>query len=167
MVSDPYARSQAIFTVKQIVAENTVYLYIRRDEHLPDADEAPFKLVFDEVVRTGPPADDDTRRAIVQLGRDTWVPRYLHWNDGRDLDVLDRAVDNDTFTDDDFVNAVKADYQETICDACGSIWPTLVIPPGEPYVGAAGLHLRKVQSRETPRCPKCGAFLRQKVVKFY
>jgi len=90
---------------------------------------------------------------------------YLHWNNGQDLVALDQRVIAGTYTDADFAASVKTTYQVTRCDACGSEWQTLVIPPGDPYPGAPGLLQRKIVASKIELCPACRGVLRQAVVK--
>jgi ribosomal protein S27AE len=92
---------------------------------------------------------------------------WLYWGGDVDLSALDKRVREGIYTDHDFEGAVKTQYSLTVCPVCGSQWDTLIIPPGDPYLGAPGLYEKKVEEwvRKIRGCPACGARLRQLVVQ--
>src|ERR1043165_639277 len=90
---------------------------------------------------------------------------FLYWPGETDLSASDRRVLDGTYTDADFAPAMRTVFQRTFCDSCHRDWPTLVIPPGDPYPGAPGLMDRKIRAARLERCPGCNAYFRQMVVK--
>ena len=109
---------------------------------------------FRLALQRGLPSDD---RALVY---------YLHWDNGQDLTLLDQKVQENGYEDSDFMRSIRTVYQLTICDRCGKAWPTLVAPTGDPYMGAPGLHTRKLREHVFIRfCPVCGTSFRQLVAK--
>ncbi len=164
--------------MKQIQAEGTSYIYYARQDDLPEAPvfgletirKIPERTLWNELLL---PAMDDFRLALIsfhQPDTEAWV-YYLHWNDGSQLDLLDKKVEDDSYTDEDFKHAVKTELQTTMCFACGWSGRTLVMPTGDPYLGAPGLDDVKLKLRVATmgfkRCPTCGANLRQGVVKIF
>ena len=154
--------------MKRINAEGTTFFYFLPDDNLRQRE---FPLQAD------PPRSDVTQRAISNGARLVLSPSFLsprrghfyflYWPMKPDLVSLDTRVTDGSYSDADFASSSRAVYQDTWCDTCGEIWPTLVIPPGEPYPGAPNLLAKKVASARFEGCPKCGAPFRQMVVKIF
>ena len=153
--------------MRLVEPEGTRFFYVLATENALELTELPLSA--------SPP---DTRTVILGHGTDTRLAVFasmlpgnpgrfyvLYWPDGTDLVALDQRVAAGTSEDADFAGAVRTVYQETLCGSCGSTWPTLVIPPGDPYPGAPGLLDRKIAAAQLQTCPRCGASLRQLVVK--
>ncbi len=150
------------------MVEKTKYIYLSKDEIVPERFEifiVKNKSNFtDEILKH----KQDIRPVLIKsILSDSFSVYYLFWNDGTNLDELDVAVENDTFEDYQFENAVKTNHQKTTCFECFSIWNTLVIPPGDPYLGNPGLDRKKYLLSTILPCPNCRASLRQSVVKIF
>jgi hypothetical protein len=157
--------------MKWVEAEGTHYLYFTR------ADGVSVPTVLGLNIALAPPsvetllaASADFRLVVVRsfLEPEEGLVYYLHWDNGQDLDELDRKVERDTYTDGDFAHAAKTEYGPTTCQKCGQVWRTLVLPLGDPYIDAPGLYERKIREHAIIRtCPNCGEPLRQLVVKIF
>jgi hypothetical protein len=117
------------------------------------------------------PATQDFRLVLersVLMPTDALV-YYLHWDDGLDLEALDRRVLDGIIREADFAQAAKTLYQGTICDRCRTMWDTLVMPTGEIYPGlpVAFAHAKVARHAIIRHCPACGARFRQLVVKIF
>jgi hypothetical protein len=91
----------------------------------------------------------------------------LYWPGAIDLSALDHRVARGAYTDADFAPSVRTVFQQTHCAVCKRVWPTLVIPPGDPYPGAPGLLEHKGAAATYRSCPACRSSLRQLVVKIF
>lgn len=100
------------------------------------------------------------------LKRGTVYASYLHWETVAETAEIDKAVEEDRYTDSDFENSVRTVYSRHICFGCQRRWHALIMDPGELYLPAKGLSDMKLASREAKRCPACGAAPRQLVVMF-
>lgn len=152
----------------KINAEGTEFFYLAGSEDV--ADVASFRLlaplpdasVIDKIRRLA-----GVRLVVCELSwRNQGIFYYLFWRDGRDLDLLDQRVRDGTYTDDDFADSVRTDYQVTFCTQCGLLWYTLIFSR-DPYLGAPGLDRRKIKLTKYEACPGCGASFRQSVVKIF
>lgn len=162
----------------EIQAESTSYIYIAEKDGLPPETFIDFTVqkVPTQSLWTSVLSKDmnDFRfvliRGFVKNRKDMWV-YYLHWHDNIDLVALDEKVLRGTYTDEDFIDAVKTDLQTTICPLCNWAGLTLVMPIGDPYIGAPGLEMQKLKRRLSAggfrKCPNCGADLKQGVVKIF
>jgi hypothetical protein len=112
---------------------------------------------------------DDVRLVLIRslFRTDQADVYYLHWDDGRNLHGLDQRVEDGAHTDGDFIHSAKTVYSKTRCPACQLRWDTLIMPPGDPYLGAPGLLYAKIRGHRLERCANCGASLRQLVVKIF
>jgi hypothetical protein len=158
--------------MKYVCAEGTYYLYFTRSDGVPSATVMGLRIwhMDDYMVdrlTTGHEMSD------VRLGLDRSlrpglaITYYLHWDDGRDLNALDRRVEEDTYNDEDFKHSAKTHHARTLCFTCHLKWDTLVMDGGDPYYGARHLLQEKITSHRILRCPNCGASLRQLVVKIF
>jgi len=155
--------------MKEIIAERTSYIYLYQDDKIPESINK-YKVRGKSDFMTDRFKDDqDIRVVLIQsfLKPDIIDVYYLFWNDGTDLKKLDEIVRNGTFTDAQFKNAVKTTYQRTTCFECSTVWHTLVIPPGDPYLGHPGLYDKKYALSTFLDCPECKSSLRQMVVKIF
>lgn len=154
--------------MKEVSAEGTRFYYFGKSED-PDTASGldlefapPAPQVMTKVSKS-----TDVRGALfasmLRPGRGNFY--FLHWSKGQDLDDLDRRVENGSYSDEDFSASIKTVYQDTFCE-CHRSWPTLVVPPGDPYPGAPGLLERKITDQNFKRCP-CGVPFRQMVVKVF
>ena len=160
--------------MNKVQAEGTAYIYFDRADEVPRATAMGLRVEgLDPFMVEQLPNSTDVRLALV---RSFFRPEaadvyYLYWDDGSDLDALDAKVERGAYTDDDFRNSVKTLYQRTVCANCQSQWDTLIIPPGDPYPGAPRLLQEKIRVRAArgsfKACPRCGARLRQMVVKIF
>jgi len=160
--------------MRVVKEEGAEFIYFRRVDDLPGAFieglrvEAP-----DPFMRERLPTSMNTRLIWVKsfFRPDSADRYYLYWDDRSDLDALDIKVEEDLYTDDDFENSVKTLYQRTLCTNCYRTWDTLIIPPGDPYLGAPGLLEAKINAIAARNgfktCPHCDARLRQMVVKIF
>jgi len=160
--------------MKEAEAESAGYIYFAKADGVPGTIEMGLHVQgLDPFMREQLPDSSDIRLVLIRsfFRPDSADIYYLYWNDGSDLDILDRKVEQGTYTDDDFKNSVKTLYQQTVCANCHSKWDTLIIPPGDPYLGAPGLLESKIKAKADSGafkiCPHCGARLRQMVVKIF
>lgn len=157
--------------MKEIQAEGTRYIYFTRTDGIPAATVMGLDVKgIDPFMRQHLAESEDVRLVLIPspLWPDAAYVYYLHWDDGRDLVALDHKVEEGTYTDEDFRHAAKTLYQKTVCDDCHEDWDTLVMPTGDPYLGAPGLEDVKIREHAViSRCPNCGAFFRQLVVKIF
>jgi hypothetical protein len=159
--------------MREIEPEGTSYIYFSKTDDLPAE-----RVMGMMVSPIGPfmrrqlqlRASTDFRLVLVRSpfrADDAWV-YYLHWDDGTDLDAIDIAVKEGRYTDNDFRHAAKTEYQKTRCDGCHRAWDSLVMPTGDPYLGAPGLDDIKLREHVViQRCPNCGTSFRQLVVKIF
>lgn len=151
----------------RVAAEGTEFFYFRADEDPREQTELPLgaDLPDDRTLAAGQAAAD-TRFAVFpsMLRPDHGHFYILYWPSGPDLADLDRRVVAHAYDDADFESSVRTVYQDTSCDECDIVLPTLVIPPGDPYPGAPGLLDRKIAASRFQRCGACGSPLRQMVV---
>lgn len=154
--------------MKKIEAEHTEYTYFRRTDPKVLANGLKVKNL-DSFMIDVLPSSQDTRLVAIKnfFEPNTADFYYLYWDDGSDLDALDAKVENNRYTDHDFANSLKTVFQWTECLDCRQRWPTLVIPPGDPYRGSPGLLEQKIKKAKFKQCPKCNAALRQMVVKLW
>jgi hypothetical protein len=157
--------------MREIRPEGTPYFYFTATDQLPGTSYRDMQLSnFDPFMRTALPAAKDCRLVLVksQFLAGRALVYFLHWDDGTDLLAVDRRVERNAFTDDDFRRSVKTEYQVTRCDSCKRRWHTLVIPPGDPYDDAPGLYEEKLRTHHLiERCPACNTYFRQLVVKIF
>jgi hypothetical protein len=155
--------------MREVSAEGTRFYYFGQAEDpgvgvgLELQVEPPASAVMEKIAKS-----EDVRPALFvsMLNPNRGHIYFLHWCNGQDLDDLDQRVEKGEYSDADFSQSIKTVYQDTWCDKCNRSWPTLVVPPGDPYPGAPGLMERKIASRNFARCP-CGAPFRQMVVKIF
>jgi hypothetical protein len=158
--------------MKRILPQNVEYLYFNPEDDIAQASslddcEPMWSSPF---MRERWNRFPDVRLVGAVLPWSKIMPMYwLYWDDGSDLCALDARVESGTYTDADFESSVKTQYSKTICDSCKREWDTLIMPPGDPYLGAEGLLEQKLQmwGPKFKKCPACGASLRQMVVKFF
>lgn len=150
--------------MKTIIAEGTTFRYVPAATKI-EAAGIDFKLPNSTVERLLDGAD--TRLALFDnlLPPHQMLPYWLVWQDEKDLHALDSKVNDGLTTDEDFVSAFRAVPQRTRCFKCGEAFQTLVIDSGDPYPGAPNLHRQKIAKAKILCCPRCGAALRQIVVK--
>ncbi len=156
--------------MRSITAEGFQFIYLARGE-----DVSGVKALGIDVPQVDPLMFE--RVSSVQSVRPILVPHrpgsrlvdvnFLHWNDGTDLDEVDRKVEACDYTDKDFESSIMCTHQNTWCRNCNRRWNTLIVPP-DSYIGAGDLYQRKIAMREKAfkRCPACNASLRQLVVEF-
>lgn len=67
---------------------------------------------FDPFMRTALSVAKDCRFVLVrsQFFAGNALVYFLHWDDGIDLLNLDHRVENNVFTDDDFLRSAKTEY---------------------------------------------------------
>ena len=111
---------------------------------------------------------DDVRPILIVT---LWNPHladlnYLYWNNGQNLDELDRKVIQNKFTEDDFAYSVITRYQQTRCFECNWAGHTLVIDDWH-YFRTPGLSTLKIRQNKILQCPNCQNSLRQLVVKIF
>lgn len=156
--------------MKEIEAEHTKYTYFGRTDKVPNVLANGLRVRnHDSWMLDILPLSQDTRLVVIKNFFETNIADvyYLYWDDGSDLDALDAKVENNRYTDQDFVGSVKTVFQWTECLNCRQKWLTLVIPPGDPYQGAPGLLEKKIKKAKFKQCPNCNAPLRQMVVKLW
>ncbi len=158
--------------MREIEAEHTKFIYFTRADGLPGTRVMGLHVRgLDPFMQRRVQNSSDFRLVLMRnvFSPDAADVYYLHWNDGQNLNALDIKVEQGTFSDSDFELSVKTVYQRTQCPKCHLWWDTLVIPPGDPYLGAPGLLEKKVAMRSGSynTCPNCGASLRQLVVKIF
>lgn len=156
--------------MKEIEAEHTEYTYFGRTDEIPNVLANGLKVRnIDSFMLDVLRSSQDTRLVVI---KNFFEPKigdiyYLYWDDRSNLDELDSKVENNRYADQDFTNSVKTVFQWTECLDCRQRWPTLVIPPGDPYRGAPGLLEQKIKRAKFKQCPNCNAALRQMVVKLW
>jgi hypothetical protein len=156
--------------VYMVTTEGTTFFYLTGFDDESSIDSSGlFVTIQDRAAFSRVRQLCDVRAAVFEsmLRRGRGNVYYLYWRDNRDLSELDQRVGTSSYTDEDFVTSVKTIYQNTLCDRCRASWNTLVIPPGDPYPGAPGLLEKKISSSKFVPCPRCGASLRQMVVKIF
>lgn len=155
--------------MKWVEAEGTRYLYFTRADGVLALTEVGLNIALaPPSMETLLAASADIRLVLVSsfLEPTKGLVYYLHWDNGQDLDELDRKVERDTYTDADFAHVAKTEYQLMTCKKCGQVWRTFVLPLGDPYLDAPGLYERKIREHAIIRtCPNCGEPFRQLVVK--
>ena len=166
------------FEMKEIQAEGITFFYLTKNDVLPHNElmgmtirETPLLgSVWHTVIQENL---DDMRAILISYG---YRPKllhvsFLHWNDGTDLDLLDRKVIDGKYNDNDFQNAVIAKFGRTICTKCNWEGYTLVFYTSEAYIDNAELEQEKMRSRQEAegfmKCPNCQTRLRQMVVKVF
>lgn len=170
--------------MKEIRAEHANYIYFTEADGLPQMRVMGLQVKgFIPLPQKYGTSGADTRFVLVKSPFRSEVGEvayfyYLHWNDGTDLTVLDQKVEERTFTDADFEDAVLTTYQRTRCMYCHHEWHTLHMhidhylvlgSPRLPEQGNIRLFEVKYARRASTfkRCPNCGASLRQMVVKIF
>ncbi len=168
--------------MKEITAENTKYTYFTRSDGVPQSNMVSYEahgqlrtVKLQGYVESLAPMEgllassSDVRLVLIHS---SFYPNiadvhYLYWNDGTDLDALDRRIEEGIFADTDFTNSIKTHYSRTWCSVCRYIWDTLVFDPADPYAGALGLLQDKMSRFNYLKCPNCGAPFRIWVVKVF
>lgn len=156
--------------MKEVETEHTEYIYFGRTDEVPKVLANGLKVRgIDAFMLNILPSSQDTRLVVIKNFFEPQIGNvyYLYWDDHSNLDALDLKVENNRCTDQDFTNSVKTVFQWTECSNCHQRWPTLVIPPGDPYRGAPGLLEQKIKRAKFKQCPNCNASLRQMVVKLW
>lgn len=156
--------------MKEITAEHVTSLYVPRVEGAPEPGEVGRPIEgLGPFMRDRLNDADDFRLVLIPSVPhfDVLHAYFLHWDDGRNLDDLDQKVEQNTYTDQDFLHSAKARHERTRCTHCGHVWNTLVMPTGDPYLGAPRLEQLKIKQHRIVRCPHCGSSLRQLVVKVF
>ncbi len=158
--------------MKHIKAENVDYVYFAPEDDISQmatlSESEP--MWSNPFMREHWNAFPDLRLVAVVLPWSKSVLVYwLYWGDGTDLHALDLRVKAGTYTDADFEGSLKTVYSRHICFSCNREWDALIIPPGDPYLGAPGLDDRKLKAwwPRLLKCPACGASQRQLVVKIF
>lgn len=156
--------------MKKIKAENTTFIYLFSTDRLSDAINAELNIDVKDIdteITRKLARGIDTRVILVEniFKSRNYNVYYLYWDDETKLDLLDIKVANDSFTDRDFKYSVKTQYQKTNCFNCHLVWDTLIMPPGDPYLGSPGLMEKKVRDKKLLKCPNCKSSFRQLVVK--
>jgi hypothetical protein len=168
--------------VKEITAERTKYVYFTSVDGVPQSTTVSYEAenqlktielrdyidsltTMEKYLGSSP----DVRLVLIHspFHPNTADVHYLYWNDGTDLDALDRRVEEDTFADTDFRNSIKTHFNRTWCSVCRYIWDTLVFDSVDPYAGAPGLLQEKMTGFDYLKCPNCGAPFRIWVVKVF
>jgi hypothetical protein len=155
--------------MKEIQAEGIKFIYLRKGDTLPDkavVSEAPFVYAnWDELLSNN---FHDMRLILFTYPFRPHVQyvRFLHWNDGSDLDELDEKVEQRMYSDADFENSVITGFGRTFCLKCDWIKYTLVMWTAEYYFGE--MERRKIREHLwKTHCPNCGAVLSQLVAKIF
>jgi hypothetical protein len=89
----------------------------------------------------------------------------LHWNDGTDLEELDRKVLENKASDEDFAGALLAQPRTIICPNCESQLRVLAVDTGQALFAktlAERLRTHNLKSK----CPVCQNFLSVPIVEF-
>lgn len=162
--------------MEKVIAENTEYLYFS------EADGYPSEKLLDSNV-VGIPSNhvrehvlagqfSDMRLALIRFPLQGELFTYfLHWDTNVDLLKLDQKVLASSYTDRDFEDSIKTQLLMARCSQCNWEGYALVVPPGDPYIGAPGLDQKKVARRYArhgfKNCPNCGAKFTQDVVKIF
>ncbi|MEC5031034.1 MAG: hypothetical protein SAL07_14145 [Oscillatoria sp. PMC 1051.18] len=97
---------------------------------------------------------------------DIYYVDYLYFDPDQFPSSLDKKVQDDTFTDEDFQDSVFSKFQKTVCIYCKWKGPTLCIEH-DCYVGNFELELKKMRKFEFKLCPNCGKSLRQSVLMIF
>lgn len=164
--------------MKEIQAEGTRYMYFTENEEFPTEvalglkiDNSLAHLFWENVIHKNM---EDIRLVLIRgFNKPEEEARvcFLHWNDKSDLALLDEKVRENVYTDADFRSSIKTELRKTICFVCNWSGDTLVVPTGDPYIGAPGLEESKLKLRVATggfkKCPSCGSDLRQGVVKIF
>ena len=82
-----------------------------------------------------------------------------------DLSLIDARISIGDIREEDFSNSFRTQYQNTFCDNCGTITPTLVIRGGDAYLGNPQLLQQKISKAKPVSCPACSSRYRQLTVK--
>lgn len=155
--------------MKAIKAEGTQFIYFTQVDGYPKETEIHASVqgrhtFMKEKIEEGP---RDIRAVLTKwIHPEVAFLQYLYWSDNTDLKLLDVAVEQGTFDEASFLHSVKTLYQVTICMSCMSKWHSLVIDTVA-YFDVPGLAQKKVSEAKILLCPKCGAMLRQLVVKIW
>jgi hypothetical protein len=161
-----------------IQAEGLTYLYCTKDDDLTTIDYSKlavvqYPMIIDnwEIIKAQ--GFEDIRLVLFQYLFRLGVNhlRFLHWDDGTNLDVLDNKVRVNNFSDDDFRSSLITQFGKTKCFKCNWERYTLSFPTADAYIGIANLEARKFQERykrnSFKHCPNCGAGFTQLVVKIF
>lgn len=170
--------------LKEITAERATYIYFTEVDSLSQITTVGFQVKgFEPFMQEHATKKEDFRLVLVkspfegEVGQVAYI-YYLQWDDGTDLTLLDRKVEEGTFTDADFADGVLTRYQRTRCFFCHKEWDTLHMhldhyivlgSPKLPELGNIRLFDLKYARRASKfrRCPNCGGSLRQMVVKLF
>jgi hypothetical protein len=164
--------------MKQIEAEGMKYTYFAKHEGLPEflgeehnVNKVGLQEMWDRFLSKHL---NEIRLVLVPPfpSRTTRLLYFLQWNNGQDLDALDTKVMNDTYTDEDFSNAVLTRLIKIIC-VRNRDWTGygLVMHSADIYIGHGDLEFRKWDLRravgEPFRCPVCNLDMHIFVVKIF
>lgn len=157
--------------MKSITAEGAPFIYFARGEDVSKVGELGLDIPLLEPFMSKRLEGLPQVRLILvphRPGVRSADAYYLHWNDGRNLDELDRKVELGTYTDDDFAPSIMSRYQHTWCRNCDRRWHTLIVPP-DIYIGVGDLFQRKIGVRRSDfkNCPACKGSLRQMVIQIF
>jgi hypothetical protein len=164
--------------MKELNAEGMKYTYFTKSEGLPtkalveaDINLDVLSLTWENLINHNL---DTIRLVLIQSA--ILPPRkgayFLQWNDGKDLEGLDKKIEGNAYSDEDFANAVITTLIELHCVRNGD-WRGygLVLRVSDAYLSNPKLEDVKLQSRravgEPLTCPVCGSNLHQFVVKLF
>ena len=96
------------------------------------------------------------------------IVRFLQWDNGQDLLLLDEKVENNEYGDEDFAHSVAAYHGYIHCFNCKRTWSTLIMDTTDAYLGSPpGLVDKKMSQRPGKICPNCGDSLRTYVIEIF
>ena len=132
-----------------------------------------------EIIQNG----TDTRLAIfginirppIKKEYDAYQTHCLFWtNKDINLKELDQKIKDDSYTDEDFRNAVIAKVQYTFCRHCRNkyialvydkeIYISMYIPK---HIPLSDNYYKKIDMIKTIRCPNCNEFIGLFVLRFF
>jgi hypothetical protein len=156
--------------MKHIVAQGVEYWYSKRNEDLSvlDAYDVRHQAV-DAFMRQHLPGMSNVRLVLIRyVLRSPWFQaHYLFWGDSPDLDVLDRKVEDGSYTDDDFFFSIVTYHLRLTCPQCKREWDTLSIGNDDCYGRARAVERDKIFMYPGKHCPACGSYPRAQVVHFF
>lgn len=157
--------------MKEIVAEGMKYLYFPMKEGLapeilPNVNASALQNLWEELLSK----HSNTFRFVLFRFRATLFLYFLYWLGDKNLKEVDEKVETDSYSDNDFKNAVATRFGKLRCSNCGWEGYTLVMTLADVYVAHSALEdhkLKLLTDDKIKKCPNCASRLRQLVVKIF
>jgi hypothetical protein len=158
--------------IKKVNAESTSFLYVL--EYAPN-ELNNYKIYYPRNIYLKYSAAEltDVRMILDQMPYmkvdNRFDMYYLYWLESKDLLELDQKVLNDAYTDADFENSIKCEYQPAVvCMTCDAVWSALAVDSGLPYIGNKELLRIKIKNlfnkKANLKCPNCNSAFREDLV---